>query len=102
MNDKTVKVKWDAGGGNELQGTIKFGEYFFNVGLNLLDELSNLGFNDMESRRVLVFIHCADPTYEEVGEWAFDSLADALNWLQEMTEEELIRLTNKAIENCKE
>ena len=56
----------------------------------------------MESRRVLVFIHCADPTYEEVGEWAFDSLADALNWLQEMTEEELIRLTNKAIENCKE
>lgn len=101
MSDKTVKVKWDDGGGNELQGIINFGEYFFNVGLKLLDELSNLGFNDMESRRVLVFIHCADPTYEEVGEWAFDSLADALNWLQAMTEEELIRLTDKAIENCK-
>lgn len=101
MNNKTVKVKWDAGGGNELQGIINFGEYFFNVGLNLLDELSHLGFNDMEDRSVLVFIHCADPTYEEVYEGAFDSLADALNWLQEMTEEELIRLTDKAIENCK-
>ena len=36
MNDKTVKVQWDDGGGNELQGTIKFGEYFFNVGLTYL------------------------------------------------------------------
>ncbi|BDE81806.1 hypothetical protein [Porphyromonas somerae] len=102
MNDKTVKVQWDNGGGNELQGIIKFDKYFFNVGLNLLDEPSYLGFNDMEDRSVLVFIHCADPTYEEVYEGAFDSLATALNWLQEMTEDEIVRLTNKAIENCKE
>lgn len=101
MNNKTVKVQWDNGGGNELGGTIKFDKYFFNVGLNLLDEPSHLGFNDMESRRVLVFIHCAEPTYEEVYEGGFNSLADALNWLQEMTEEELIRLTDKARENCK-
>lgn len=100
MSDKTVKVKWDDGGGNELQGIINFGEYFFNVGLNLLDELSNLGFNDMESRRVLVFIHCADPIYEEVGEWAFDSLADALNWLQELTESDVIGMIEKEKEYC--
>lgn len=100
MSDKNVKVQWVKVGGNDLDGTIHVNEYTILVGLQTYGAMEGVGMSDAEDRKVVLFLHCVEPAYYEVYEDVHNSLADALNWLQELKESEAIEMIEKEKEYC--
>lgn len=100
MSDKTVKVQWDNGGGNDLGGSMLVGGYTILVGLQTCGAMESVGMSDAEDRKVVLFLHCMEPAYYEIYEDVHNSLADALNWLQGLTESDVIGMIEKEKEYC--
>lgn len=100
MDDKNVKVQWEKVGGNDLDGSMLVDEYKILVGLQTLGAMEGVGMSDAEGRKVVLFLHCVYLEYYEIYEDVHNSLADALNWLQNLKESEVIEMIEKEKEYC--
>lgn len=96
-----VKVKWEKVGGNDLDGSMQVDKYKVLVGLQTYG-VDGVWMSDAEKRKVVLFLHCVEPTYYEIYEDVHESLADALNWLQNLKESEVIEMIEKEREYCNE
>lgn len=100
MSDKKIHIIWHRSGGNDLDGFAVVDKYKIHVGLQTYGIFEGVGMSDAEERKVVVFLHCMEPTYYEIYEDVHESLADALNWLQNLKESEVIEMIEKEKEYC--
>lgn len=99
MSDKNVKVQWEKVGGNDLDGSMQVDKYKVLVGLQTYG-VDGVWMSDAEKRKVVLFLHCVEPNYYEIYEDVHDSLADALNWLQNLKESEVIEMIEEEERFC--